>query len=171
LAEERAAAEAAPRKKSRLLVVALPLALLLGGGSFYAVYAGLIPLPFLEGAAAPEHAETTEPFGPDRAGAAHAQPAFVSLEPLVISLGPGAEARHLKLKVQVETSPDAESEVAALRPRIADVLNTLLRAVEESDVAEPHAMLRLRAQMLRRVRLVTPPGAVRDLLIEQFVLN
>jgi len=41
LAEERAAAEAAPRKTSKLLMVALPLALLCGGGSFYAVYAGL----------------------------------------------------------------------------------------------------------------------------------
>jgi len=31
-------------------------------------------------------------------------------------------------------------------------------------------MERLRAQMLRRVKLVTPEGAVRDLLIQEFVL-
>jgi hypothetical protein len=32
-------------------------------------------------------------------------------------------------------------------------------------------MLRLRAQMLRRVQLVAPAGTVRDVLIQEFVLN
>ena len=56
-------------------------------------------------------------------------------------------------------------------PRINDVLNVYLRAVDERDFEVPRAMVRLRAQMLRRVQLVTPPGAVRDVLIQEFVLN
>jgi len=32
-------------------------------------------------------------------------------------------------------------------------------------------MERLRAQMLRRVQLVAPPQSVRDVLIQDFVLN
>ena len=56
-------------------------------------------------------------------------------------------------------------------PRIVDVLNTYLRAVEVRDLEEPAAMARLRAQMLRRVQVVTGEGRVRDLLVTEFVLN
>ena len=49
-------------------------------------------------------------------------------------------------------------------PRILDVLNSYLRAVELADLEDPSAMVRLRAQMLRRVQIVTGEGRVRDLL-------
>jgi len=169
---EDGGAEAAPKSKSRMLLFAAPVALLLGGASFYAVYAGLVALPFLDPPAQETTAEAAaeEPFGPEGSSPAETA-AYVALDPLVITLGERAGSRHLKLTVQVETSAEGRDGVAAVKPRIADVLNTFLRAVDESDVAEPRAMIRLRAQMLRRVRLVTPPGAVRDLLIQEFVLN
>jgi flagellar FliL protein len=56
-------------------------------------------------------------------------------------------------------------------PRIQDVLNTYLRAVDVEDLEEPAALLRLRAQMLRRVQVVVGDGPVRDLLVTEFVLN
>ena len=56
-------------------------------------------------------------------------------------------------------------------PRVLDVLNTYLRAVEVRDLEEPAALARLRAQMLRRVQVVTGEGRVRDLLVTEFVLN
>ena len=56
-------------------------------------------------------------------------------------------------------------------PRILDVLNTYLRAVEVRDLEEPAALVRLRAQMLRRVQVVTGEGRVRDLLVTEFVMN
>ena len=52
-----------------------------------------------------------------------------------------------------------------LMPRIQDVLNSYLRAVEVRQLEDPSALLRLRAQMLRRVQIVTGEGRVRDLLI------
>ena len=52
-----------------------------------------------------------------------------------------------------------------------DVLNTYLRAVEITDLEDPAAMTRLRAQMVRRVRMVTPPDTVRDVLILDFILD
>ncbi|MEL7416552.1 MAG: flagellar basal body-associated FliL family protein, partial [Pseudomonadota bacterium] len=58
-----------------------------------------------------------------------------------------------------------------LKPRISDVLNTYLRAVSLDELENPAAMLRLRAQMLRRIQLVTGEGRVRDLLISEFILN
>jgi len=178
MAQGETAAPVAPRRGSRALLLAVPLALLLGGGSFYAVYSGLLVLPVaLRGGDGPDQdgAPTAEiaddALAPAASGAEMALPSFVPLDTLVIALGPGAGGRHLKVTVQIETDPALRDTVAALRPRFADVLNTFLRAVDVSDIASPHAMIRLRAQMLRRARLVAPPGAVRDLLIEQFVLS
>jgi flagellar FliL protein len=56
-------------------------------------------------------------------------------------------------------------------PRILDVLNSYLRAISFAMSKTPSAMARLRAQMLRRVQIVTGEGRVRDLLVTEFVLN
>ncbi len=39
------------------------------------------------------------------------------------------------------------------------------------DLENPAAIQRLRAQMLRRVQVVTGEGRVRDLLVTEFILN
>ena len=97
--------------------------------------------------------------------------AFVAMDPIMISLPPGASARHLRFAGQLEVAPEHAAEVAGLMPRVLDVLNTYLRAVEVRDLEEPAALARLRAQMLRRIQVVTGEGRVRDLLIAEFVLN
>ncbi len=163
----------APKKGGKILIVATLAALALGGGAFYAVHSGMVTLPFGAAAEAPE-ADETEPveaaaLSPERAAARPA--AFVALAPMVISLAPETGAKHLKVSVQLEVAPERAAEVEAVLPRVADVLNTFLRAVAPGDLARPRSMARLRAQMLRRVRLVTPEGSVRDVLIQEFVLN
>lgn len=179
--QANAGADAAepPKKKSKALLFGLIGALLLGGGTFYGVFSGLIPLPFGSDAAAEgdgeahassdKNAEKGESVGIEHPGSPPA--AFIPMDALVISLGPTARSKHLKLVVSVEVTPESEAEVTAVKPRIADVLNTFLRAVDERELETPRAMLRLRAQMLRRVQLVTPENSVRDLLIQEFVLN
>ncbi len=97
--------------------------------------------------------------------------AFVPMEPIAISLAPGASAKLLRFSGQLEVAPESAAEVAGLMPRVLDVLNTYLRAVDVQDLEEPAALVRLRAQMLRRVQVVTGEGKVRDLLITEFVLG
>jgi len=180
VSQATAEGDAPPKKSSKMLLFALIGALVLGGGSFYAVFSGMVALPFGLGGAAQDGAGEHAKGNPDDAaytdGYAPAaddfeMPGFVAVDPIVISLGPDAGARHLKVTVQVETAPDMTDTVAALTPRIADVLNTFLRAVDARMFERPSAMVRLRAQMLRRVQLVSPPGAVRDILVQEFVLN
>ena len=89
----------------------------------------------------------------------------------MISLPPGSSAKHLRFAGQLEVAPEHAAEVAQLMPRVLDVLNTYLRAVEVKDLEEPAALPRLRAQMLRRIQVVTGEGRVRDLLVTEFVLN
>ncbi len=97
--------------------------------------------------------------------------AFVNLEPLVISLGPNANSEYLKISITLETTDLQKKKVEHLVPKFRDVLNTYLRAVDEGDIAEPAAMIRLRAQMLRRIQLIAPADSVENVLITDFVLN
>lgn len=145
-------------KKSPLpLVIGAVLMLIFGAGTFYTLYSGLL-------------------FGSDKpkekATESTAQPGFtyVALDPLIISLGNGAP-RHLRFSAQLEVPDNYRQEVEMLKPRVIDVLNGYLRAVDISELADANALIRIRAQMLRRIQVVTGEGRVRDLLIIEFVLN
>lgn len=155
--------ETVGRKRRTGFLIAAGLSLASGAGAaFYAVHSGLVPLP---GALVDKDAGRHPPLDEWTA------PSFVLLAPLIVSLGPEARARHLRVALQLEVAPGAERTVAELAPRVVDVLNTFLRAVDERDFELPRAMARLRAQMLRRVQLVAPPGSVHDVLIQEFVLS
>ena len=97
--------------------------------------------------------------------------AYLPMEPIVINLGARGEARLLRFGAQLEVAPRYADDVRHLMPRIIDVLNIYLRALEMHEIEEPAALLRLRAQMLRRVQIVTGAGRVNDLLITEFILN
>lgn len=165
MAEEIEEKGDAPAKKSGLpLLVGLLLAALFGGGGFFAVYSGMI-LGSGEAHSGPETVSHDE-----EEVRALPEMAFVPLDPLVINLGSGS-GRHLRFRAELEVVPKHESEVGAMLPRVVDVLNSYLRAVSVAELEDPSALIRLRAQMLRRVKIVTGEGRVRDLLIMEFVLN
>jgi flagellar protein FliL len=160
MATADATLEEPPKKRSKKpLLIGLVLAFLLGGGGFYAVFSGLIL-----GTAAGHAEEATGP-GPLKGVA------FVPLETIVISLGPDSGSEHLRFTAQLEVVDTAAADVTTLTPRILDVVNSYLRAIDTASIEDPHAMARLRAQMLRRIQVVTGEGLVRDLLITEFVLN
>lgn len=169
-------ADASPPKKSKLpVLIGLVLALVLGGGGFYAVRSGLLGGSGAGGhgpAAAVGHgAEATG--GADGHGAAGPMPAvaFVALQPLLVSLNHTDPPRQLRFEATLEVAPDHAGEVQSLMPRIMDVMNSYLRAVEMEDLRDPAALLRFRAQMLRRVQVVTGEGRVEDLLVTSFLVN
>jgi len=113
--------------------------------------------------------------GGSHGGVSHAAPtlgiAFVPMDPIVVSLPPGASADFLRFTGQLEVEPGQAQAVTELMPRVQDVLNTYLRAVDVRDIEQPSSSVRLRAQMLRRIQVVTGEGRVRDLLISEFILN
>ncbi|MDP2581203.1 flagellar basal body-associated FliL family protein [Shimia thalassica] len=149
------------RGSKRSLYLGLLLAVLGGGGAFYAMYSGLLFGEQTNSAKMEAPVEAT-PM-PDVA--------FVPIDPLVVSLGPTAINRHLRFRAQLEVVPAHEQDVIHLLPRIVDVLNNYLRALEASDIEQPAALMNLRAQMLRRVQIVVGPGRVNDLLVMEFVLK
>lgn len=152
--------EAKPKGSRRPLAIGLVLMLALGGGAFFVMRQGLV-----------------SGFHPTPAATEESQPealpdiAFVPVEPIVIALGPDSGGRFLRLTAEIEVARTAEAEMQHILPRVADVLNTYLRAVDLRDLEDPAALVRLRAQMLRRVQMVAGEGRVRDFLVTEFVIN
>lgn len=174
-ATEASSEAATPKKKGIMgpLMIGLALALLLGGGAAYAVMSGLVPLGDEQHAGEKDgdgHGE--KHADKDGRGEAEAKepPVFVTFEPLTITLTHGGAPRQLRLALSVETSKDYAEKVELMKPRMLDALNTLLRAMHEKELTEPAGLDRLRAQMLRRVRIAADPTAVKDLLVTEFVV-
>lgn len=176
--------EAAPKKKGMLipLIAGLVLALVGGGGGFWAVTSG--PLASMFGNVE-EMADADGDYDgggdtydsgdsagdSDGYGGGYVDVAFVPLERVTISLGTDSSSRHLIFAAQLEVNPQYSEEVMALTPRILDVLNSYLRVVGIDELSTPTSLARLRAQMLHRIQIVTGDGRVRDLLITEFVVN
>ena len=156
--------EEEPKKKSKLpMLLGVVLALALGGGGFFAVYSGMI--------LAPEHSEEHAEDHEEEEALPLPDVAFIPIDPIVINLGANSTSKHLKFHAQLEVKPSAESDVAKLVPRVVDVMNGYLRAISVAELEEPTALVKIRAQLLRRIQIVTGEGRVRDLLIMEFVLN
>jgi len=169
--------DAAPKKKGMLipLVVGLALAVAGGAGGYWAVTSG--PL----GGSSDSAAYGGDGYGYGQEAAdANAVPyirpeleevAFVPLDPMVITLGSGAQGRQLLFTAELEVAPDDAEEVTNLLPRVLDVLNSYLRVIDMQELNDPRTLVRLRAQLLRRIQIVTGEMLVRDLLVTEFVVN
>ena len=178
MAEEEqpdAGAGAEPKGRGRKpLVIGAAAMVLCGAAAFAAV-------SIMGGDAtdsAEEHAKAegaTEDHGGDsgqgEGGYAASDVAFVPVEPLTVMLDPGGARSYLRFTSHLEVPYGRQEEVAALMPRIMDALGGYLRAIDPATLADRDATLRMRGQMLRRVRLVVGPDAVHDLLVTEFVLN
>lgn len=169
-------AEAAPQKKGLLIPVIFGLILAIAGGAggFWAVTSG----PLGESAESAEYGDG-DGYGsdPEEADAnTYIRPeleevAFVPLAPMVITIGPGTVGRQLLFTAELEVAPDDAEEVTNLLPRVLDVLNSYLRVIDMQELNDPRALVRLRAQLLRRIQIVTGDVLVRDLLVTEFVVN
>lgn len=143
-----------------MLIGAL-LAVAGGLGGYFASSTGLIFAPESTQAKPAEHTSKES----------YADVAFVPLEPITVSLPRGSAYNHLLFRAELDVNKAHESEVRTVLPRIVDVLNSYLRAVEVSDIQETASLTRLRAQMLRRAQIVAGPDRINDLLVMEFVLN
>lgn len=155
--------EEAPKASKKPLILGFVLAILGGVGGFMGIKMGLIPLGETAQHETEQDSETPAPITEDVV--------FLPLDPLTISMPPGSSRRLLRIVMQLDVVPAHAEAVEEIKPRIADILNSYLRALLVEDFEAPAAMTRLRAQMLHRVRVVAGQDAVRDLLILEFVLN
>lgn len=150
-----------PAKKSKLpLILGVVLAIAGGGGGFFVVQSGLLGGG---GAEEVEHQAAPEEVG--------ALPTFLEVDPIVISIGSEQSRMFLRFKSQLEVEESYKSEVSNLLPRILDVFNSYLRAVDLEMLTNSAALPTIRTHLLSRVQMVAGSGRVKDLLITEFVLN
>lgn len=158
------APEAPVKSKKLPLILGLVLAIAGASGGYYASSSGL-----LFGHAESSHAGA---YGTPEA---RAEPlpdiAFVAIEPITISLAGNKYVRHLRFRSQLEVNGAYQKDVELILPRIVDVLNSYLRALDVTEFEKAQALTKLRGQMLRRVQVVAGQGRIRDLLVMEFVLN
>ncbi|MGR3541885.1 MAG: flagellar basal body-associated FliL family protein [Hasllibacter sp.] len=146
-----------PRKPRRLATAALALCLAggAGAGTYFAVASGYLPAPSDPGAGA--------------TGPAIAAPAvsYVEIPPLSVPLVPGGAT--LRVAAQIEVAPSSAQSVQDAMPRILDAANAYLRAVDPALLEGSSAHVRVKGQLLRRVRLIAGEDAVHDLLLTEMV--
>lgn len=155
---EQAEAPEKPGKKG--LILGVILALSGAGGGYFVTTSGLLPI-----GAMPKAQEAVE-----KPAKALPDVGFVDLPPLILSLNSG-DSRHLKFHAQLEVNSNYLGDVEKMKPRIMDVLNGYLRAVEISDLEDSLALVRIRGHLLRRIGIVVGEDRVRDVLVMEFVLN
>ncbi len=152
-----------PKTRSRMpLILGVLLMVALGGGGFYAVFSGMVLAPAHDGEGGAKAGAPLEPL-PDVG--------FVAVDPMIVTVGIGAKSRQLRFSSQIEVARGHEEEVRTLLPRVMDVMNTYLRAVDAREFEQPAALVRLRANLTRRVQLVAGGDRVRDVLVTEFVVN
>ena len=139
--------------KPRALLLGLVLAAAGAAGGYFAAASGLLGT----------HSVETKDSRP--------KTSFVAIDPMIVSIARQGGVSQLRLKLALEVVAGRAGDVTEIMPRILDVLNSYLRALETIDIGDAATLVRLRAQMLRRVQIVTGTDAVKDLLIQEFVVN
>jgi len=157
--------ETEKKKPSKLpLIIGLVLAIVGGAGGFFAVQAGFIG----GGSKSPQAAEMPENNGelaplPDVT--------FVEVPEITISLAGQANVKHLRFRTSLEVPSQYADDVTKILPRILDVMNSYLRALEATDFEQSAALIRIRGQLLRRIQLVAGQDRISALLVLEFFLN
>ena len=94
---------------------------------------------------------------------------FVALSPFTISLDGGNSL--LRIGITLEASEAESDYIDPDDPRMRDAFTGYLRALQPSQIRDAAYMARLRAQLLRRARLVFGEDAVHGILITDFLVQ
>ncbi|MFY2824397.1 flagellar basal body-associated FliL family protein [Ruegeria sp. MALMAid1280] len=157
-------AEAPEKSGKKGLIIGVILAVAGAAGGYFLTTSGMLPFG---GKSAMEEAKEKDKGKPVKA---LPQVGFIDLPPVIVSVNAG-DSRHLKFHAQLEVNSDYAADVEKMKPRIMDILNGYLRAVEVSDLEDSLALMRIRGHLLRRIEIVVGEGRVRDVLVMEFVLN
>lgn len=96
---------------------------------------------------------------------------YIEIDQITISINPISQGRHLIFRTQLEVPSGQEEYVRSSLPRIVDVMNGYLRALEVKDLESPAILPRIRAQLLRRIQIVIGSDNINDLLVMEFVIK
>lgn len=176
-------------KKKKILMIAVPLILLIGGGAG-AYFTGLLDKALGRGGAAAEGA--AEAGGEHAAGGEgeaaaegevqkdeHGNPivaevAFLKIPDMVVNLNADDDGtpRYLRLSVQLELKSQADqAAVEKVLPRVVDQFQTYLRELRVQDLRGSKGIYRLQIELLNRVNQAAAPVEVKDVLFQEILIQ
>ncbi len=157
-------AEGQPKKGGLIGAILTPL--LLAAASFGTVYS----LPSGEAKfPAEDHAETEEYHAEEHIDFTSKNLDIVELNEFVISLREGRQV--LRILLAVEAPSESASTIDPNDLRLRDAFMSYLRAIEVEQLEDVTFMPQLRAQLLRRAKLVLGDENVSGILITDFLIR
>lgn len=149
----------------KLLIIAVAVLLVVGGGG-----AGAWFFLFSGGTEnTPGHTEEAKADEPIVAP----QVAFFDMPDIVVNIqsAEGAPA-YLKLSVSLELAKEEEKTgLQPLAPRIVDQFQSYLRELRIDDLKGSAGVMRLKEELLRRVKVAAAPYHVRDVLLKEMIVQ
>lgn len=155
--------EAAPKKGG--LIGQICLMVVLGAGSFGTVW--FLPSRMDSAPAAPEETAMQTPVAEPLN--LKIDPEFVTLNPFTISLDGGNSL--LKIGITLEVSEEAAYDIDPNDPQLRDAFTGYLRALKPEQIRDAAYMAQMRAQLVRRARLILGTDAVFGILITDFLVQ
>ena len=147
--------------KGKLIVIAVPVALLLAGGGLW--FSGIMPhlLGMDKHEAKAAEAVKTVP------------PSYIDIPEMVANLNNNMhKVAYVKLSARVEIpKPEDVDLVRAALPRLQDMMQTYLREMRPEELRGSAGTYRLREELLARANVAVAPAKVSDVLFTQLLVQ
>lgn len=146
----------APKGKFKLVVAAVGVLVILGGG------AATWFLFFRHGEEV--HAEAPPPK----------PPSFVDVPELLVNLvgTPGERVQYLKVKLVLEVKDEKLIEaIKPSMPRVTDIFQSYLRELRPSDLNGSAGLFRLKEELTKRVNVAVAPNQIGAVLFKEVVVQ
>jgi flagellar FliL protein len=156
-AAEGAEAAAKPKGKLKLMIAAVGLLVILGGGA--ATW-----FMFFRSHGEEAHAEAPPPK----------PPSFIEVPEMMVNLvgAPGERVQYLKVKLMLEVKEEKLIEVIKPSlPRVTDIFQVYLRELRPADLNGSAGLFRLKEELTRRVNAALSPSQITAVLFKEVVIQ
>jgi flagellar protein FliL len=146
---------AAPKGKLKIIIAAVGLFVIIGGGS-------VTWFMFSRGHSEEVHAEAPKPA------------IFIDVPEMLVNLvgAPGERVQYLKAKIVLEVKEEKLVEaIKPSMPRVTDIFQTYLRELRPADLTGSAGLFRLKEELTRRVNTAISPSQVDAVLFKEIVVQ
>jgi len=149
---------AAPKGKLKLIIAAVGLFVIVGGGAatWFMFFRGHSEEVHAEAAAAPKPA------------------VYIDVPEMLVNLvgAPGERVQYLKAKIVLEVKEEKQVEaIKPTMPRVTDIFQTYLRELRPADLTGSAGLFRLKEELTKRVNTAISPSQVNAVLFKEIVVQ
>ena len=153
---EVTAAGPAPKSKLKLIIAAVGVLAVIGGGAtWFFVFR--------------HHGDEMHAEAPPAK-----PPVFVEVPDILVNLvgAPGERVQYLKVKVVLEVKEEKQAEtIKPSMPRVTDIFQTYLRELRPTDLNGSAGLFRLKEELNKRVNVAISPSQVNAVLFKEIVVQ